>query len=92
MYFRSTWNETLDTPNCHKPSNGLAGCELVLDENDDEYLDCCTPGNRTNCFIVNQLYEEYELELFSLAPSGKKCTGNKMWSPIGRKCVEKFTG
>lgn len=94
-YLRSTWNETLDTPNCHKPYNGLAGCELVVNENEDEFLDCCTPGNRTSCYIINQLvdYEDYgAIELFSLAPTGKKCRSGMMWSVVGRKCVEKFSG
>ena len=34
--------------------NGLAGCELVVNEWEDEFLDCCTPGNRTECKIINQ--------------------------------------
>ena len=34
--------------------NGLAGCELVVNEWEDEFLDCCTPGNRTECNIINQ--------------------------------------
>merc|ERR1719412_2032503 len=67
----STWNETLDTPICHKPMNGLAGCELVVNEWEDEFLDCCTPGNRTECFIINQMvdYDDYDLELFSTSPT-----------------------
>ena len=92
MYLRSTWNETQETPNCHKPINGLAGCELVLNEWEDEFLDCCTPGNRTDCYIINQLVEDYGVELFNLAPTGRKCKSGMVFSAVTKKCVVGFNG
>ena len=90
MYFRSTWNETLETPDCHKPINGLAGCELVLNEWEEEFLDCCTPGNRTECFIINQM-ADYDLEVLSAAPTNfRTCSSDKIYSPIAKNCVKKF--
>ena len=92
MNFRSTWNETLETPDCHKPINGLAGCELVLNEWEKELLDCCTPGNRTECFIYNQ-EDDYALEVLSAAPTNfQLCKKNELYSPVAKDCVGKFNG
>jgi len=72
--------------------NGLAGCELVVNEWEDEFLDCCSPGNRTECHIINQMVD-YDLELFSTSPTKThSCTSGKIYSAGRNKCVEKFNG
>ena len=90
MNFRSTWNETLETPDCHKPINGWEGCELVLNEWKDELdeLDCCTPENRTDCFIQNQMVD-YDLEVLSASPTNfRSCPKGEIYSVNG--CVKGY--